>query len=39
VLHQLAFEGHLDIIKLYVNKAKKYLLRKSGNKKKLYHRD
>jgi ankyrin repeat protein len=39
VLHQLAFEGHLDIIRLFVNKAKKYLLRKSGNKKKLYERD
>jgi ankyrin repeat protein len=39
VLHQLAYEGHLDIIRLFVSRAKKYLLRKFGRKKSLFERD
>jgi len=40
VLHQLAYEGHIDIIKLFVKEAKKSL-RKRGEyeKKKLYKKD
>lgn len=39
VLHQLAFEGHLDIIKLFVRYARKSLQRNAKSKKQLYQKE
>jgi ankyrin repeat protein len=39
VLHQLAYEGQLDIMRLFVKRAKQFLLRKNGHKKRLYEKD
>lgn len=40
ILHQLAFEGHLDIIKLFVKSAKKYIAKKTAlQRKQIYQKD
>lgn len=30
VLHQLAYEGHIDLIKIYIHEVKKAIYRKKG---------
>jgi len=30
LLHQLAYEGHIDLIKIYIHEAKKYIYRKKA---------
>ena len=39
VLHQLAFEGHLDLIRLFVKEAKKRLHQRQSSQRSLFEKD